>query len=73
STRPFGTAVLDGIDLDIESGNSKYYDSFINQLRSHTDAASKTYYLTAAPQCPYPDEFVGEALNAVAFDAVYVQ
>ncbi|KAG6849008.1 hypothetical protein H0H93_012054 [Arthromyces matolae] len=72
-TRPFGTAVLDGIDLDIEGGTSDYYDSFVNQLRTHTDAANKSYYLTAAPQCPYPDAHVGTVLDAVAFDAVYVQ
>jgi chitinase len=31
------------------------------------------YYVTAAPQCPFPDGNLGSVLNAVAFDAVYVQ
>jgi hypothetical protein len=31
------------------------------------------YYITAAPQCPFPDAKVGDALNNADFDAVYVQ
>ena len=31
------------------------------------------YYITAAPQCPYPDAYIGAALNEAPFDAVYVQ
>lgn len=34
---------------------------------------NKYYYFTAAPQCPYPDAYIGAALNAAPFDAVYVQ
>ncbi|KAG6840717.1 hypothetical protein C0991_004803 [Blastosporella zonata] len=73
STRPFGAAVLDGIDLDIEGGGSTYFDAFVTQIRSHASGASKPYYVTAAPQCVYPDAYLGTVLNAVAFDAVYVQ
>ncbi|KAI0750065.1 glycoside hydrolase [Daedaleopsis nitida] len=121
STRPFGDAILDGIDLDIESGTPAHYAAFVNRIRSnagettsnsttfpsaarhvnstatkhvssiataHTmsvhedgnesvaiDVTSKNkyYYFTAAPQCPYPDAYIGAALNAAPFDAVYVQ
>ncbi|KAF8516863.1 glycoside hydrolase superfamily [Gautieria morchelliformis] len=73
STRPFGAAVLDGVDLDIEGGSTVYYDSFINQIRSHAAGASKPYYITAAPQCPFPDAYLGTVLNAAPFDAVYPQ
>lgn len=31
------------------------------------------YYVTAAPQCVYPDAYLGTVLNSVALDAVYVQ
>lgn len=31
------------------------------------------FYVTAAPQCPFPDAFIGAALNEAPFDAVYVQ
>ncbi|KZT19396.1 carbohydrate-binding module family 5 protein [Neolentinus lepideus HHB14362 ss-1] len=73
STRPFGTAVLDGVDLDIEGGSSTGYAAFVNQIQAHASGASKKYYVTAAPQCPYPDSSLGAVLNAASFDAVYVQ
>ncbi|KAJ3490512.1 hypothetical protein NLI96_g1393 [Meripilus lineatus] len=73
SLRPFGDAVLDGVDLDIEGGTSLGYAAFVNQIRSHASGASKKYYVTAAPQCPYPDAALGGVLNAAVFDAVYVQ
>ncbi|OSC97704.1 glycoside hydrolase family 18 protein [Trametes coccinea BRFM310] len=113
--RPFGDAVLDGVDLDIESGTPAHYAAFVNRIRSnagisnlnatsfalkaanttsHTNATThhansnktktttpvidvtnknKYYYITAAPQCPYPDAYIGAALNEAPFDAVYVQ
>jgi len=71
--RPFGSAVLDGVDLDVEGGGSAHYAAFVTQLRSHTNAASKKYYVTGAPQCPFPDANLGAVINAVGFDAVYVQ
>jgi chitinase len=51
---------------------------FANQLRSLMTASSsstgKQYFLTAAPQCPYPDAADGEMLaGAVSFDAIFVQ
>ncbi|PFH47073.1 carbohydrate-binding module family 5 protein [Amanita thiersii Skay4041] len=73
STRPFGDAVLDGVDLDIEGGSSTGYPAFVKRLRSHANGSGKRYYITAAPQCPFPDAFFGPVLNAVGFDAVYVQ
>ncbi|THH05660.1 hypothetical protein EW145_g4631 [Phellinidium pouzarii] len=73
STRPFGSAVLDGVDLDIEGGGSTGYAAFVTQLRSLAATANKQYYITAAPQCPFPDANLGSVINAVGFDAVYVQ
>ena len=41
---------------DNESGNSSYYAEFTGYLRSHfLRDPSKTYYLSGAPQCIYPD------------------
>ncbi|KAF9474306.1 chitinase [Pholiota conissans] len=71
--RPFGSAVLDGVDLDIENGPSAFYNTFVNTLRSLAQHAKKRYYVTAAPQCPFPDAELGNALNSAFFDAVYVQ
>lgn len=31
------------------------------------------YYVTGAPQCPFPDAYLGSVINAVGFDALYVQ
>ncbi|KAH7098349.1 glycoside hydrolase [Auriculariales sp. MPI-PUGE-AT-0066] len=72
--RPFGKASLDGIDLDIEGGSSAGYAAFVEQLRKHyAEDSSKKYYVTAAPQCPFPDAYLGPVLDAVALDAIYIQ
>ncbi|PPQ63527.1 hypothetical protein CVT24_004755 [Panaeolus cyanescens] len=73
SMRPFGDAILDGVDLDIENGSAAHYATFVNALRSLMDGSKKRFYVTAAPQCPFPDAKVGAALNGAPFDAVYVQ
>ncbi|KAJ7630611.1 glycoside hydrolase family 18 protein [Roridomyces roridus] len=73
STRPFGNAVLDGVDLDIEQGANTGYAAFVNEIRRLSSGASKKYYVTAAPQCVYPDSALGNALNSASFDAIYVQ
>jgi len=71
--RPLGKAVLDGVDLDIESGSAAHYAAFVNKIRSLAKGAKKRYYVTAAPQCPFPDANIGAALSSAFFDAVYVQ
>ncbi|KAI0015416.1 chitinase [Xylariomycetidae sp. FL0641] len=74
--RPFGSAVVDGFDFDFESVTANLVP-FALTLRARMDAdadASKPYYLSAAPQCPYPDAADGAMLDgAVAFDFVMVQ
>eukprot|EP00795_Rhopilema_esculentum_P015413 gene15413-6654_t len=80
SLRPFGRAVLDGVDLDIEGGLSTGYTAFVKEIRKlmNTDSSRK-YIIGAAPQCPFPDGFLGprpgKALGDVGyeFDEVYVQ
>ncbi|CAK5264883.1 unnamed protein product [Mycena citricolor] len=71
STRPFGNAVLDGVDLDIEAGTGSGYTAFVDEIRSLASDASKRYYVTAAPQCVYPDGALGSVLNTASFDAIY--
>ncbi|KAG0222109.1 Chitinase 1 [Actinomortierella wolfii] len=68
SQRPFGDAVLDGVDLDLESGTNKGYAAFVQALRSKFASSSKPFYITAAPQCPYPDHALQASLNAAWFD-----
>ncbi|KAI9277836.1 glycoside hydrolase superfamily [Sporodiniella umbellata] len=73
STRPFGDAILDGIDLDIEGGGSNHYIAFLKKLNSYFPVDSKKYYITAAPQCVFPDSNLQATLNGYPFDAIYVQ
>jgi chitinase len=71
--RPFGTAVVNGFDFDFESSVSNM-PAFANELRTLMNAAGGTYYLSAAPQCPYPDAADGPMLaGAVSFDFIWVQ
>ncbi|TFY61792.1 hypothetical protein EVG20_g6926 [Dentipellis fragilis] len=71
-TRPFGDAVLDGVDLDIESGSPLFYDAFINRLVANAKGGKKPF-ITGAPQCPIPDKSLNTAITSAAFDAVYIQ
>ncbi|KAF9391684.1 Chitinase 1 [Podila verticillata] len=74
-TRPFGDAILDGVDLDLESGQNAGYAAFVDTLRAKFSSAGngRKYYITAAPQCPYPDQATKEALQHSWFDLVWVQ
>ena len=72
SSRPLGHAILDGIDFDIELGSTKYWPDLARYLKSYSKPRRKVY-LTAAPQCPFPDSFLGDALKTGLFDYVWVQ
>ncbi|XP_008813710.3 acidic endochitinase-like [Phoenix dactylifera] len=72
SSRPLGSAVLDGIDFDIEGGTNQHWDDLARYLKAYSKPG-KEVYLTAAPQCPFPDAWVGSALDTGLFDYVWVQ
>ncbi|KAG8384003.1 hypothetical protein BUALT_Bualt04G0072800 [Buddleja alternifolia] len=72
SSRPLGDAVLDGIDFDIEGGTNLYWDDLAKYLSNYGKRGKKVY-LTAAPQCPFPDYYIGNALQTGVFDYVWVQ
>ena len=72
SFRPLGPAVLDGVDFDIEGGTDLYWDDLARYLSAYSNQGKKVY-LTAAPQCPFPDASVGNALKTGLFDYVWVQ
>ena len=69
ASRPLGDAILDGIDFDIELGSTLHYDDLARALKAH----SSKVLLSAAPQCPFPDRFLGKALNTGLFDYVWIQ
>ncbi|KAJ4824459.1 hypothetical protein Tsubulata_026816 [Turnera subulata] len=72
SSRPLGPAILDGIDFDIEGGSGLYWDDLARYLAAYSKKGKKVH-LTAAPQCPFPDAWVGNALKTGLFDYVWVQ
>ncbi|KAM7276153.1 hypothetical protein ACFE04_018019 [Oxalis oulophora] len=72
SSRPLGDAVLDGIDFDIEGGTNQHWNELARYLSAYSSKGKKVY-LTAAPQCPFPDAWIGNALKSGLFDNVWVQ
>lgn len=75
--RPFGEAIVDGFDLDLENGSATNYEHMAYRLRQlmNEDKAKtgKEWILTGAPQCPQPDRMLDIALKNTAFDAIFVQ
>ena len=72
SSRPLGPAVLDGIDFDIEGGTTQHWGELASYLKGYGTQGKKVY-ITAAPQCPFPDAWMGDALKTGLFDYVWVQ
>ncbi|XP_058774145.1 acidic endochitinase-like [Vicia villosa] len=76
SSRPFGDAVLDGIDFDIEKilkgKQQRHWDELAIFLKSYRNS-TRNVYLSAAPQCPFPDRELGAALDTGFFDYVWIQ
>ncbi|KAI5956368.1 CHT2 [Candida jiufengensis] len=70
--RPFDDAIVDGFDFDIELGSNTGYPELATALKSKFDS-SKQYYLSASPQCVYPDAKVGELLEKVPLDYAFIQ
>lgn len=75
--RPFGSAAVDGFDYDFESATTNMVPFGVELRRLMDEATSggdKPYYITAAPQCPYPDQANREALDGgVFFDFIMIQ
>lgn len=73
---PWGTAVIDGFDFDFEVPMTNL-PAFTNRLIALKNNAGlkKPFYLTAAPQCQWPDKNLQTVLdsNMGAFDAIFVQ
>lgn len=68
-SRPLGDVVLDGIDFEID-GNlpTEHWDTLARSLKNRG-----SIYLSAAPQCPFPDLNLRYALETGLFDYVWVQ
>nr|GEW04687.1 plastidial pyruvate kinase 2-like [Tanacetum cinerariifolium] len=73
ASRPLGSAVLDGIDFDIEQGTDQYWSDLANALLAYGSSSQKKVYLSAAPQCPFSPNQLLPAINTGVFDYVWVQ
>ncbi|KAK6117677.1 hypothetical protein DH2020_048580 [Rehmannia glutinosa] len=72
-SRPLGNIVLDGVDFAIESaGFNVYWDDLARALSGYSTPQRKVY-LSAAPQCLYPDANLDTAIATGLFDYVWVQ
>jgi chitinase len=74
--RPFGDAVVDGFDFDIESLAADAptdvdfgYATMANEFRRlFALCTTSTFYLSAAPQCIVPDGHLADAISNAVFD-----
>lgn len=76
--RPFGHASVDGFDFDFEGPNANSI-VFAKRLRQLMDEYSngigrgRKFYLSAAPQCPYPEAWMKEIMTDAYLDMAFVQ
>ncbi|XP_006654194.1 xylanase inhibitor protein XIP-like [Oryza brachyantha] len=73
--RPFGDAVVDGVDFFIDQGATEHYDELARRLYAH----NKDYkgrlgvMLTATARCGYPDQRLQAALATGLFSRIHVK
>ncbi|KAK4436253.1 Hevamine-A [Sesamum alatum] len=66
-----GDATFDGIDFYVEALSNLYWDDLVKALAAYSSAEKKVY-LSAAPQCPYPDYYLDAAIKTGCFDYISV-
>ncbi|MQL73823.1 hypothetical protein Taro_006142 [Colocasia esculenta] len=75
SRRPFGKAVLDGVDFSVAGKtpmDRMHWEDLAKALAGYSTARRKVY-LAAAPQCTYPDPTLRKALGTGLFDIVWIR
>ncbi|CAJ1952994.1 unnamed protein product [Sphenostylis stenocarpa] len=69
---PLGNVSLDGIDFPaVSDGENLHWDEVVKAINASTTA--RKIYLSAAPQCVYPDYYLGSAIRTGLFDYIWVQ
>ncbi|GAU38342.1 hypothetical protein TSUD_395960 [Trifolium subterraneum] len=68
---PLGSVTLDGIDFDIEA-STLYWDDLARHLDNQRKQ-DRYFYLSAAPQCVIPDQYLDKAIKTGLFDYLLVQ
>ncbi|KAJ2730302.1 Chitinase 2 [Coemansia sp. BCRC 34962] len=71
--RPFDDAIIDGVDLDFEQSSQMNIIQFANNMNQLFKSGTRKYYLTAAPQCPFPDANLGNLLAQAYVDMAFIQ
>ncbi|KAJ9051109.1 Chitinase 2 [Entomophthora muscae] len=71
--RPFGKAIIDGIDLDLEGGSQQHFDVFLSALQKKFGNSGRKYFVTAAPQCEFPDRNLQQIMEKGYMDAIFIQ
>ncbi|KAI3652850.1 hypothetical protein MP228_002275 [Amoeboaphelidium protococcarum] len=74
-------SIVDGFDLDIEGGSPVGYTGLTNRLRElYATDLTRTYYVGGAPQCVFPDAYLGPTgsgpnyvLSGAYLDFIFVQ
>ncbi|XP_040380249.1 xylanase inhibitor protein XIP-like [Oryza brachyantha] len=74
-SRPFGDAVVNGIDFFIDQGATEHYDELARLLDAHNKdyRATVGVMLTATARCGYPDQRLQAALATGLFHRVHVK
>jgi chitinase len=75
--RPFGDAVVDGVDFYIDQGTPNHYDELARRLdyfnSMYYHAMTKHVRLTATPRCEFPDRRLERALHTGLFERIHVR
>nr|XP_048326805.1 acidic endochitinase-like [Ziziphus jujuba var. spinosa] len=72
-TRPLGDAVLDGIDFAFNGVSTEHDDDLVRSLKAiFNQQETKTYYLSASPQCVIPDYYLKDVIATGLLDFVWV-
>ncbi|KAK7283584.1 hypothetical protein RIF29_13196 [Crotalaria pallida] len=69
---PLGSVFLDGIDIaDVVATKNLQWDELVKAISEFT--SERKIYLSAAPQCVYPDYYLGAAIQTGLFDYIWVE
>ncbi|KAK7270444.1 hypothetical protein RIF29_23584 [Crotalaria pallida] len=71
---PLGTVALDGIDIaDIADDAKLHWGKLVEAIHALQIAHQKKIYLSASPQCVYPDALLDQAIKTGLLDYVWVE
>ncbi|WVZ14281.1 hypothetical protein V8G54_011847 [Vigna mungo] len=69
---PLGSVALDGINIaDVADGKNLKWDEVVKAINAST--TDRKIYLGAAPQCPYPDFYLGKVISTGLIDYIWVE